>query len=91
MGSTENISSSFSHSVTLITLTQNLDGKLLRFYHNVLIFSTAEIVYENFYTAQSHQKTGLPSQQWANHPKARVSLPPTPGPTPQANGKLYPQ
>jgi hypothetical protein len=53
------------------------------------IFSAAEILYENFYTAQNNQKTGLPSQQWTNHPMARASLPPTPGTTPQTNGKLY--
>ena len=45
----------------------------------------AEILYENFYTAQSNQKTGLTSsQQWTNHPMARAPLPPTPN-RPQNN------
>ncbi|XP_028399506.1 proline-serine-threonine phosphatase-interacting protein 2-like [Dendronephthya gigantea] len=39
----------------------------------------AEIFYENFYTTQSNQKTGLQSsQRQPNYPMAKVSLPPTP-------------
>ena len=50
-------------------------------------FFAAEIVYENYYTAQSNQKTGLASQHWTSHPMG--SLPPTPTPvvTQQKNGK----
>lgn len=65
-----------------------------------MFFFVVEIVYENFYTTQSHQKTGLLLQhQRANHPKARVLLPPTPNVKPnqivnnqvKSNGRLLEQ
>lgn len=66
-----------------MNIDRNITLHLFRFN-----LSIAEIFYENFYTTQSNQKTGLQSQQRTNYPMAQVSLPPTPtNAAPQTNGK----
>lgn len=54
----------------------------------MISFFTAEIFYENFYTAQNDQKIALPTHQRANHHKNGVDLPPIPSNSSKTNGNF---